>query len=106
MATGSPSPSLPVRMARGVRRTGTRLRRGLLRTDGFTLLVLAALVVLAGTLAQQVPQWVPPSAVVVIVLIGGFTLSPRSLVVLLVVVAAELAWLVGRTGLSSVRQGN
>src|SRR5205085_5781063 len=98
MATGSPSPSLPVRMARGARRAGTRLRRGLLRTDGFTLLVLVALVVVAGALTQRAPEWVPPSAVVVIVLVGGFTLSPRSLVLLLAVVAGELAWLVGREG--------
>jgi len=107
MATGSPpSPSLPVRFARGVRRAGTRLRRGLLRTDGFTLLVLVGLVVLAGVLTSHVPQWVPPSAVVVVVLVGGFMLSPRSLLLLLAVVAGELLWLVSTEGMPSVRQGN
>ena len=41
-----------------------------------------------------------------VILIGGFTLSPRSLVLLLLVVAGELAWLIGHDGLRAVRQGN
>jgi hypothetical protein len=106
MATGSPSPSLPVRWARATRRGATRLRRGLLRTDGFTLLVLVGITVAMGVLAVHVPAWAPPSAVVLVVLIGGFTLSPRSLLLLLLVVGGELAWLVGQNGLRGVRQGN
>jgi hypothetical protein len=68
--------------------------------------VLVAATVAVGLLSVHVPQWVPPSAVVVIVLVGGFTLSPRSLLLLLAVIAGEIAWLVGQTGMRSVRQGN
>lgn len=105
MATGS-TPSLPVRLTRVARRAWTRLRRGFLRTDGFTLLVLVGLVIAMGVLTAHVPTWLPPVSPVVVVLIGGFTLSVRSLILLLAVVAGELAWLIGHLGLSNVRQGN
>jgi len=104
MAPGG-TPSLPVRLGRGVRRTWTRLRRGFLRSDGFTLLVLVAVVVAAGIASTHWPMWVPPVTPVVAVLIGGFTLSVRSLLLLLAVVAGELAWLVGRLGINGVRPG-
>jgi hypothetical protein len=104
MAAGSP-PSLPVRTARATRRAWTRLRRGFLRTDGFTLLVLVAAVIAIGLSSVRAPQWVPPAAIVLVVLIGGFTLSPRSLLLLLAVVAGELAWLVGRVGIHQVQPG-
>src|SRR5213080_203061 len=105
MATGS-SLSLPVRVVRAVARAQARLRRGFLRTDGFALLalVIATLALAVGT--SRAPAWMPPASVVVVILVGGFTLSPRSLVLLLGVVAGELAWLIGHGGLSSVRQGN
>ena len=77
-----------------------------MRTDGFALLALAVATVLLGVGSVQAPGWVPPAAAVVVVLVGGFTLSPRSLVLLLAVVAGELAWLVGHGGLQSVGQGN
>jgi len=105
MAPGG-NPSLPVRIGRGARRTWTRLRRGFLRSDGFTLLVLVAVVIASGIATSHVPTWVPPVAPVVAVLVGGFTLSVRSLVLLLAVVAGELAWMVGHLGLAGVRQGN
>jgi hypothetical protein len=105
MAPGN-SPSLPVRLVRVPRRAWTRLRRGFLRTDGFTLLVLVGLVVFIGGLTSHIPTWVPPVSPVIAVLVAGFTLSVRSLILLLVVVAGELAWLVGHLGLSNVRQGN
>jgi hypothetical protein len=105
MATGS-SPSLPVRTVRTVARVWTRLRRGFLRTDGFSLLALVLATLAIGFGTSNAPGWVPPATVVVVILIGGFTLSPRSLVLLLGVGAGELAWLIGHRGLSSVRQGN
>ena len=89
-----------------VRRAWTRLRRGFLRSDGFALLALVALTLVIGLASVQVPQWVPPATVALVVLVGGFTLSPRSLVLLLAVVAGELAWLVGRVGINGVRYGN
>jgi len=105
MATGS-SPSLPVRAVRTGARAWARLRRGFLRTDGFALLalVLTTLALAFGT--TNAAAWVPPSAVVLVILLGGFTLSPRSLVLLLGVVAGDLAWLIGHGGLPPVRQGN
>jgi Stage II sporulation protein E (SpoIIE) len=105
MASGG-SPSLPVRLGRAGRRAWTRLRRGFLRSDGFTLLVLVGIVVAMGVATVHIPTWVPPVSPVLVVLVGGFMLSVRSLVLLLVVVAGELAWLVGHLSLSSVRQGN
>lgn len=105
MATGS-TPSLPVRAGRSVARTWVRLRRGFLRTDGFALLVLVVATLLIAVGTTHFPAWVPPASVVVVILIGGFVLSPRSLVLLLLVVAGELAWLIGNSGLSAVRQGN
>ncbi len=106
MAPGSATPSLPVRMVRALRRAWTRLRRGFLRTDGFTLLVLAGLTVLAAVGTNHVPTWVPPSVFALIVLIGGFTLSVRSLTLLLALVAGLLAWLVARNGIDAIRPGN
>jgi len=105
MATGS-TPSLPVRAVRSVARAWLRLRRGFLRTDGFALLALVAATLVIGVATTTYPQWVPPASVVIVILIGGFTLSPRSLVLLLAVVVGELAWLIGHGGLASVRQGN
>ncbi|HEY5031776.1 MAG TPA: PP2C family protein-serine/threonine phosphatase [Actinomycetes bacterium] len=105
MASGG-TPSLPVRLARGGRRAWTRLRRGFLRTDTFTLLVLMVLVVFMGVLTAHIPTWVPPVSPVVAILIGGFTLSVRSLIVLLVVVAVEVSVLIGHLGLANVQQGN
>ena len=98
MATGS-TPSLPVRAVRSVARTWVRLRRGFLRTDGFALLALVAATLLIAVGTTHYPQWVPPASVVIVILIGGFILSPRSLVLLLLVVAGELAWLIGNNGI-------
>jgi hypothetical protein len=106
MASGSATPSLPVRQARAVRRVWTRLRRGFLRTDGFTLLVLVGLTVLAAAATNRFPLWVTPGAFALLVLVGGLTLSVRSLTLLLALVAGLLAWLIGRKGLDVVRPGN
>jgi hypothetical protein len=99
-------PAAPVRAARALRRTATRTRRALARNDGFTLLALVLVVIVMGVLTIHVPQWVPPAAVVLPILVGGFTLRPRSLVLLLAVVVVELVWVSGQVGFSSVRQGN
>lgn len=105
MASGGPPP-LPVRLTRVARRAWTRLRRGFLRTDGFILLVLVTVVVVMGVLTAHIPTWVPPVSPVVAILVGGFTLSVRSLIFLLVTVAAQITVLISHLALSSVRQGN
>jgi len=105
MAPGG-STSAPVRTAQSIRRAWLRLQRGFLRTDGFALLVLVAVVVVMGLATSKVPNWVPPASVVLVVLLGGFMLSVRSLIFLLIVVAGELVWLIGHDGIRNVRQGN
>ena len=69
MAPGSAPLSLPVRVARSLRRAWIRLRRGFLRTDGFLLLVFAGAAVALAALARTVPEWFPPSSLALIVLV-------------------------------------
>lgn len=106
MALSGATPSVPVRVARVLRRSWTRLRRGFLRTDGFALLVLSAAAVALGLLTRGAPQWFPSSTLALVVLVGGFLLSVRSLVLLLLVVGGVLLWQLDRLGLAAVRPGN
>lgn len=106
MAASGTTPSVPVRVARTARRAWTRLRRGLLRTDGFALLVLAASAVGLGMLAQGSSEWFPAALLALVVLVGGFLLSVRSLVLLLLVVGWVLVWETQRLGMATVRPGD
>jgi hypothetical protein len=93
-------------MAQALKRWWNRLERGFFRSDGFALLLLVVLVVLAGIGAMHSAQWVPPAGVVVTMILGGFLLSVRSLIFLFVAVAGELIWVIHTDGLRAVRQGN
>lgn len=106
MALSGATPSVPVRVARVLRRSWTRLRRGFLRTDGFALLALCAAAVALGLLARTSPQWFPSSTLALVVLVGGFLLSVRSLVLLLLVVGSVLLWELDQLELLVVRPGN
>ena len=106
MAPGSAPLSLPVRVARSLRRAWIRLRRGFLRTDGFLLLVFAGAAVALAALSRSVPEWFPPSSLALIVLVGGFSLSVRSLALLMALVAGLLAWQVDQIGIKTVRPGS
>ncbi len=106
MAPGSAPLTLPVRVARSLRRAWIRLRRGFLRTDGFLLLAFAGVAVAIALLTRTVPDWFPPASLSLIVLVGGFSLSVRSLALLMALVAGLLAWQVDQLGIQSVRPGS
>lgn len=82
------------------------MRRGFLRTDGFLLLVFAGTAVAIALLIRSQPQWFPPSSLALIVLVGGFSLSVRSLALLMALTAGLLAWLVDQLGINAVRPGS
>jgi stage II sporulation SpoE-like protein len=67
-------------------------RRHLLHTDGFVLLTLSLCAVAFGILNQQAPDWFPATWLAVVVLVGGFLMGVRSLLLLDVVVAMVLVW--------------
>lgn len=106
MAGSGATSSAPVRAARGLRRGWTRLRRGFLRSDGFALLALTAVAIALGFLFRQFPEWFPTAALALVVLVGGFLLSVRSLVLLFAVVAGVVLWQVDRLGMDAVGPGN
>src|SRR5690242_13325902 len=64
------------------------VRRRLLPSDGFVLTELIALALALGYLSTLSPAWVPTTALILVLLIGGFSLRMRSLVRLDVVIAA------------------
>jgi len=105
MADSDASPSLPRRASLALRRTWVRWRRGRFRTDGFALLMLVGLAVLLGFLGVRSPEWFPPASMALVVLFGGFLLSVRSLVLLLVAVAVVLGYELDRLGLRTLRPG-
>ena len=79
--------------------TRTYVRRRLLHSEGFVLLLLSLAAVAVGALHLREPRWVPVSALAVVVLAGGFLLSVRSLVLLDAVVGAVLVLEIVRTDL-------
>jgi hypothetical protein len=66
--------------------------RSVLPSDGFALLSLSAAAVALGVLHQVSARWFPAASLTLVVLVGGFLLSVRSLLLLFVVVAAILLW--------------
>ena len=61
------------------------IRRHLLRSDGFVLVSLSLAAVALGILNQEVPRWFPSAALALVVLVGGFLLGVRRLLLLDVV---------------------
>lgn len=98
MAGPSPRRRRPGRSGRsGLRwRLSTFVRRRLLHSEGFAFVCLSLAAVGLGVLHLWVPAWFPVSALALVVLVGGFVLSVRSLLLLDVVVAAVVALEVAR----------
>ena len=70
-------------------RVSTLARRHLLHSDGFVLLVLSLSAVATGLFNTQVSgTWFPVSTISLVVLVGGFLLTVRSVLLLYVVVGA------------------
>jgi Stage II sporulation protein E (SpoIIE) len=69
------------------------LRRRVFPSSAFLLLALVLLTVALGLASVQVPQWVPTGSFVLVLVIGGFLLRPRDLLLLLIVLAAGLVWM-------------
>lgn len=78
-----------------LRRVSRRLSR-VSRHDGALLVGLSALAVTLGLVHLVTPEWVPLSALVLVVLVGGFLLSVRALLFLDVVVAGVMVWELSR----------
>lgn len=97
MARGAVAEGLGARVRRAFTRTRRKLRRTALdhfRGDGSDAMALGMLMltvpgITAGTLTY--PDWVPPTALVLPVLVGGLMLRPSSLVLLYAVIAGALA---------------
>jgi hypothetical protein len=68
------------------------IRRHLLHSDGFVLVSLSLAAVALGVLNHEVARWFPTASLALVVLVGGFLLGVRSLLLLDVVVAAVLLW--------------
>ena len=68
------------------------VRRHLLHSEGFVLLTLSLTAVALGVLHQDFPRWFPAASLALVVLVGGFLLGVRSLLLLDVVVGAVLLW--------------
>jgi hypothetical protein len=75
-------------------------RRFVAHSDGFTLLALSLFAVALGVLFQISRNWFPATSLAVVVLIGGFLMGVRSLLLLDIVVAAVLAWELGSLTIS------
>lgn len=73
-------------------RTWTWFERHLLYSDAFALVVLSLWALVLGRLFFEAPAFFPPVSLSLVVLAGGFFLSVRSLLVLVAVVAAVLAF--------------
>jgi hypothetical protein len=67
-------------------------RHRVLPSSPFLLLALVVLTVVIGVAGVQVPQWVPTGSFVLVLVIGGFLLRPRDLLLLLLVLAGGLVW--------------
>ncbi|GAB2695120.1 PP2C family protein-serine/threonine phosphatase [Thalassiella azotivora] len=70
------------------------LRRRVLPSQAFQLLGFTALAVVASMAALVVPEWVPVTASTVVIMLGGFFLRIRSLLMLYLVVGSALAYVV------------
>jgi hypothetical protein len=76
-------------------RVNVWIRRHLLHSESFVLLTLSLTAVALGVLHQDYARWFPSGMLAVVVLVGGFLLGVRSLLLLDLVVAAVLLWELG-----------
>ncbi|MFP5334834.1 MAG: PP2C family protein-serine/threonine phosphatase [Actinomycetes bacterium] len=78
------------------RRAGRRLwlwvRRHVLPTQAFLLLLLTALTVLVAFASTMVPRWVPVTSMVVVMLLGAFFLRVRAMILLYLVIASGVLY--------------
>ena len=81
------------RRRRRWRRLWRFVRRQLVPTQPFLLLAFTALTVLVTFLGVLFPRWVPVGAMVLVMLVGGFFLRVRAMVLLYLVVAAGVLYL-------------
>jgi len=88
------------------KRAWVRVRRHVLPSDAFALTLLSVVAAGLAALTIQNPRWMPPAALILPVLAGGFLLSVRSVLILLAVVALALGWQVTELGLRAVRPGS
>ena len=86
-----PRSSRPGTLGGGWRRLSFFLRRHLVHTESFVFVCLSTAAVALGVLSLTDDTWFPLSSLAVVVLLGGFLLSVRSLVLLDLVVAAVVA---------------
>ncbi len=89
-----------------LRPAAARLRRAAFRSDVFFFVLLAGAAVVIGVLSTRSPAWLPPATLVLVLLLGGFLLPPRLLVVLVAVCVGMLAFGVVSRGVDVVRPGN
>ncbi|MFP5346260.1 MAG: PP2C family protein-serine/threonine phosphatase [Actinomycetes bacterium] len=72
--------------------------RRVLPSQPFQLLAFTGLAVAFGAATLVAPYWVPPTASILVVMLGGFLLRVRSLMLLYLVVAAVLAYVIVNAG--------
>ncbi|HET8616082.1 MAG TPA: PP2C family protein-serine/threonine phosphatase [Actinomycetales bacterium] len=77
----------------------------MLPSTWFLLCALVALTALIAAATVQVPDWVPASSLVLVLVIGGFLLRPRELVVLYVTVVLALVYANHETAPTGVNKG-
>lgn len=88
-----PVPSaVPGWLYRRLRRARWRLTPRAMPRQPLLLLALTGVALLVTILSVLVPRWFPPSVMVVVILLGGFLLRMRTMVLLYLVVAAGLAF--------------
>jgi Stage II sporulation protein E (SpoIIE) len=73
---------------------GKRFRRHVLPSQAFQLLGFTALAVVFGAVSLNFPGWVPATSATVVIMLGGFLLRVRALVLLYLVVGAVLFFLI------------
>lgn len=89
----------PRRSRRPWRRLWLVARRRIVPTQPFLLLLFTALAVVVSLASSAVPQWVPVSTMILVMLVGGFFLRVRAMLLLYLVVAAGILYsAVTRTG--------
>ena len=101
----SVAPVRPGRRRAPARQLGQYLRRRVLPSDRFVLALLVLAVAAVAVLVVRMGPWVPVSALGLLVLVGGFVLTRRSLGVLLAATAVALLVVLVLRGPAAVLPG-